>query len=38
MTGPLHRVESPHVLDPASAEAAWTALVELTSIDYPVAA
>lgn len=38
MTGPLHRVELRHVLDRASAEAAWDALVGSTAIDYPVAA
>ena len=38
MTGPLHRVESPHVIDRTTAEAAWTALVELTDIDYSFAA
>ena len=38
MTGPLHRVELPHVVDRVAAEAAWTALVDLTQADYPVAA
>lgn len=38
MTGPLHRVELPHVVDRGAAEAAWRALVELTDADFPVAA
>ena len=36
MTGLLHRVELPHVLDRNAAHAAWNALVALTETDYPV--
>ena len=38
MTGTLHRVELPHVLDRDVAMAAWNALVALTETDYPIAA
>ena len=38
MTGPLHEVELPHVLDQRSQKAAWAATVSVAGIDYPVAA
>jgi NAD(P)-dependent dehydrogenase (short-subunit alcohol dehydrogenase family) len=39
MTGPLHRVELPHVHDQASQEAAWEAVVHISGgAKYPLAA
>lgn len=38
MTGPLHRVELPHITDQASQEAAWNAVTRLTGVSLPTAA
>lgn len=39
MTGPLHKVELPHVHDQASQEATWKAIVAVAGgVDFPVAA
>ena len=39
MTGPLHRVELPHVHDVKSQDAAWDAVVSVSGgVKYPLAA
>ena len=38
MTGPLHRVDQPHITDEASQEAAWSAVTRLTGARLPAAA